>query len=71
MVAKTSKELFSFIALQIEGFLKTHHLEHYETHIRRRKTFSTPRATRMRTISGLASRSASLSTSWASTRAIS
>ncbi|KAJ4356089.1 glucokinase [Didymosphaeria variabile] len=38
MVAKTSKELFSFLAKQIENFLKTHHEEHYTGHIRRRDT---------------------------------
>ncbi|KAF2190521.1 hexokinase [Zopfia rhizophila CBS 207.26] len=38
MVAKTSKELFSFLAKQIEVFLKTHHEDHYFSHIRRRKT---------------------------------
>lgn len=40
MVAKTSKELFSFLAKQIELFLKTHHSEHYFSHIRQRKTGS-------------------------------
>ncbi|KAI9688190.1 MAG: glucokinase [Bathelium mastoideum] len=40
MVAKTSKELFSFLAKQIEAFLKQHHGEHYEGHIRRRRTMS-------------------------------
>ena len=40
MVAKTSKELFSFLAKQIEAFLKQHHEEHYEGHIRRRRTMS-------------------------------
>ncbi|KAL1641083.1 glucokinase [Diplodia intermedia] len=40
MVAKTSKELFSFLAKQIELFLKAHHNEHYQGHIRRRKTTS-------------------------------
>ncbi|KAF1966247.1 hypothetical protein BU23DRAFT_560411 [Bimuria novae-zelandiae CBS 107.79] len=38
MVAKTSKELFSFLAKQIENFLKTHHEDHYYGHIRRRDT---------------------------------
>jgi hexokinase len=38
MVAKTSKELFSFLAKQIENFLKLHHEEHYASSIRRRKT---------------------------------
>lgn len=41
MVAKTSKELFSFLAKQIENFLKTHHEEHYAGHIRRRQTGET------------------------------
>jgi hexokinase len=38
MVAKTSKELFSFLAKQIENFLKLHHEEHYASSIRRRNT---------------------------------
>ncbi|KAI3326932.1 glucokinase [Xylariaceae sp. AK1471] len=42
MVAKTSKELFGFLAKQIELFLKTHHEDHFEAHIRRRQTASTP-----------------------------
>jgi len=42
MVAKTAKELFSFLAKQIELFLKTHHQDHFEAHIRRRQTVSTP-----------------------------
>ncbi|KAI0394480.1 glucokinase [Xylariaceae sp. FL0594] len=42
MVAKTSKELFGFLAKQIEVFLKTHHEDHFEAHIRRRQTVSTP-----------------------------
>lgn len=42
MVAKTAKELFSFLALQIEKFLKTHHSDHFEAHTRRRATVSTP-----------------------------
>ncbi|KAK3671483.1 glucokinase [Recurvomyces mirabilis] len=37
MVAKTSKELFSFLAKQIETFLKTHHNEHYVNHVERRR----------------------------------
>lgn len=41
MVAKTAKELFTFLAKQIETFLKTHHNDHFEAHIRRRKTMST------------------------------
>jgi hexokinase len=42
MVAKTAKELFSFLAKQIELFLQEHHNDHFETHIRRRQTVSTP-----------------------------
>ncbi|KAI8624879.1 glucokinase [Xylariaceae sp. FL1651] len=42
MVAKTAKELFGFLAKQIELFLKTHHEDHFEAHIRRRQTVSTP-----------------------------
>lgn len=42
MVAKTGKELFAFLAKQIELFLKTHHEDHFEAHIRRRQTVSTP-----------------------------
>ncbi|KAL8724828.1 MAG: hypothetical protein Q9166_007730 [cf. Caloplaca sp. 2 TL-2023] len=37
MVAKSSKELFSFLAKQIESFLKTHHNEHFEEHHLRRQ----------------------------------
>ncbi|KAI4122783.1 MAG: hypothetical protein LQ347_006392, partial [Umbilicaria vellea] len=40
MVAKTSKELFSFLAKQIESFLKTHHNDHFQAHLRRRLTMS-------------------------------
>ncbi|KAK3721818.1 glucokinase [Vermiconidia calcicola] len=36
MVAKTSHELFSFLAKQIELFLKTHHGEHYQSHVERK-----------------------------------
>lgn len=42
MLAKTSKELFSFLAKQIETFLKTHHNDHFVAHVRRRQTVSTP-----------------------------
>jgi len=42
MEAKTAKELFSFLAKQIEIFLQKHHEDHFETHIRRRQTVSTP-----------------------------
>ncbi|KAJ3564058.1 hypothetical protein NPX13_g7977 [Xylaria arbuscula] len=38
MLAKTSKELFGFLAKQIELFLKEHHEEHFEAHQRRRKS---------------------------------
>jgi hexokinase len=42
MVAKTAKELFAFLAKQIELFLEEHHNDHFETHVRRRQTVSTP-----------------------------
>ena len=42
MVAKTSVELFAFLAKQIELFLKTHHEDHFEHHVRRRQTISSP-----------------------------
>jgi hexokinase len=38
MTAKTSQELFAFIAKQIDLFLQTHHGEHYETHVRKGST---------------------------------
>lgn len=41
MVAKTSKELFSFLAKQIETFLRTHHNDHFEAHLERVRTAST------------------------------
>ena len=37
MIARTSKELFSFLAKQIEAFLRTHHNDHFQAHIERRK----------------------------------
>ena len=37
MVAKTSKELFAFLAKQIENFLKTHHNDHFVGHHRKRQ----------------------------------
>jgi hexokinase len=40
MVAKTAKELFAFLAKQIELFLQTHHEEQFEKHVRRRLTQS-------------------------------
>lgn len=46
MVAKTAKELFAFLAKQIEIFLKEHHADHFEHHIRRRNTVSTPQGYR-------------------------
>ncbi|RBR05891.1 uncharacterized protein FIESC28_11255 [Fusarium coffeatum] len=42
MVAKTSSELFSFLAKQIEIFLKEHHADHFNSHLRRRNTSSAP-----------------------------
>ncbi|KAI1819505.1 glucokinase [Xylaria intraflava] len=42
MVARTAKELFSFLAKQIELFLKTHHEEHFEAHVRRRRNSKAP-----------------------------
>src|SRR6187402_2431981 len=42
MVAQTAKELFSFLAKQIELFLKTHHQDQFAAHVRRRQTVSTP-----------------------------
>lgn len=42
MVAKTSKELFSFLAKQIGNFLETHHQDHYHSSVRRRTTVSDP-----------------------------
>jgi hexokinase len=42
MVAKTSKELFSFLAKQIEAFLKLHHEDHYFHTLKRRETGREP-----------------------------
>jgi hexokinase len=42
MTAKTSKELFSFLAKQIEAFLKLHHEEHYAGTLRRREEGGKP-----------------------------
>ena len=42
MAAKTAQELFAFLAKQIETFLKTHHNDHFQAHIRRRKGISEP-----------------------------
>lgn len=38
MVAKTSKELFAFLAKQIQLFLEEHHQEHYEGYKHRKQT---------------------------------
>ena len=44
MVARTSRELFAFLAKQVEQFLKTHHNEHYLSHVERRSSiFSAPK----------------------------
>ena len=40
MVAKTAKELFSFLAKQIESFLKAHHNDHFQAHKKRREAQS-------------------------------
>jgi hexokinase len=40
MVAKTAKELFSFLAKQIESFLQAHHNDHFEAHKSRRQNTS-------------------------------
>ncbi len=42
MVAKKSEDLFGFLAKQIELFLKEHHEDHFEAHVRRRQSISTP-----------------------------
>ncbi|KAI8966478.1 putative glucokinase [Daldinia sp. FL1419] len=42
MVAEQASDLFSFLAKQIELFLRTHHEDHFEAHVRRRQTVSTP-----------------------------
>lgn len=39
MVAKTSHELFGFLAKQIESFLKAHHGDHYTSHKERRSSY--------------------------------
>lgn len=40
MVAKTAKELFSFLAKQIESFLKAHHNDHFQAYTEARKAMS-------------------------------
>ncbi|KAG9243726.1 hypothetical protein BJ878DRAFT_576320 [Calycina marina] len=42
MESKTAKILFGFLAKQIDVFLQTHHNDHFEAHVRRRQTVSTP-----------------------------
>lgn len=42
MVAKSAEDLFAFLAKQIEKFLQIHHGEHFEAHVRRRQSTSTP-----------------------------
>ncbi|KAJ4335220.1 glucokinase [Didymella glomerata] len=42
MTAKTSKELFSFLAKQIEKFLQAHHEDHYAGTLKRRQTGGQP-----------------------------
>lgn len=37
MAAGTSKDLFLFLARQIEAFLRIHHNEHFEAHLRRKR----------------------------------
>ncbi|EAW08880.1 glucokinase glkA [Aspergillus clavatus NRRL 1] len=37
MASGTSKDLFLFLARQIESFLRIHHNEHFEAHLRRRR----------------------------------
>ncbi|KAI9163249.1 Glucokinase [Paramyrothecium foliicola] len=46
MVAKTASELFAFLAKQIELFLREHHADHFNSHVRRRQTSSTPQGFR-------------------------
>jgi hexokinase len=37
MVAESAKDLFSFLAAQIETFLAAHHSDHFGTHVRKRQ----------------------------------
>ncbi|KAE8374790.1 hypothetical protein BDV26DRAFT_269272 [Aspergillus bertholletiae] len=37
MASGTSKDLFTFLARQIEAFLRIHHNEHFEAHLQRRR----------------------------------
>lgn len=41
MVSSSYKELFKFIAKQIEAFLEEHHNDHFEAHVRRRRLTGT------------------------------
>jgi hexokinase len=43
MVARTSRELFAFLARQIELFLKEHHCDHYHSHVERRQISGGPK----------------------------
>ncbi|KAI5925693.1 hypothetical protein F4810DRAFT_657675 [Camillea tinctor] len=42
MTASSAQDLFGFLAKQIEQFLKIHHEDHFEAHIRRRQTVTSP-----------------------------
>lgn len=42
MIAETAQELFAFLALEIKKFLEKHHGDHFERHVRRRMTMSSP-----------------------------
>lgn len=46
MVTDSATKLFSFLALQIEKFLKEHHNDHFESRRKRRPTFSVPQGYR-------------------------
>jgi hexokinase len=53
MAAKTAKELFAFLARQIEAFLKEHHNDHYSNHISRRESSSVETASKNQEIFNL------------------
>ncbi|KAI1505930.1 hypothetical protein F5X99DRAFT_415615 [Biscogniauxia marginata] len=42
MTASSAQDLFGFLAKQVELFLKVHHEDHFEAHIRRRQTVTSP-----------------------------
>lgn len=42
MVTDKASKLFSFLAIQIENFLKEHHADHFESHLKRRNSSSAP-----------------------------